>query len=345
MRLLLVGCAIALLTACGETPTEPTLLVDPNAGTPTEDATAYFAVTPISASISLGGYDFDDNAFPDLAAYVSGGPPSLSFTSTGDINADLLIAADADATTYIFGTPVVFDLTFVDNRLVNGPGPDLVVFELGADDGALVDIEVGGSLVGALPYLLTATGEFSSNFSLNAAVIDLDDFGVAAGTMIETIRIDNDSAAVPGGQTISSAICAVGALNSTAPVLAIEIDVKPGAFPNRINPRSRGLIPVAILGSAWFDVSDVDPSTLLFGPYSATPAHDLSKSGVFQDHMQDVDGDGFMDLVTHFWLQESGLGEADSEACLTGVTLSGMRFEGCDSVRVFSGRPNVQIMR
>jgi hypothetical protein len=214
------------------------------------------------ADIVLGGFTFDDDAFPDAAFYVSGGPPSLSFASTGDANLDLLMAADSDATTYIFGTPVVFDLAFVDNRMINDPGADLVVFELGANDGAVVDIEVEGSLVGGLPYLMTPTGDTAAGFSLNAAAIDLDDFGIAPGTRVQIIRINNDSSLVPGGQTISSAIAAVGALNSVPPALQVDVDIKFCSDPNAFNCKKNGVLPVTIFGTADFLVEDIDPSTL-----------------------------------------------------------------------------------
>jgi hypothetical protein len=39
----------------------------------------------------------------------------------------------------------------------------------------------------------------------------------------------------------------------------VDLDIKPGNDLNPINPASRGVIPVAILGSDTFDVADVDP--------------------------------------------------------------------------------------
>jgi len=44
----------------------------------------------------------------------------------------------------------------------------------------------------------------------------------------------------------------------------ISIDIKPGSSPNSINLKSKGVVPVAILGTDDFDVSDVDPDTVIF---------------------------------------------------------------------------------
>jgi hypothetical protein len=155
---------------------------------------------------------FDDNAFPDAAAFVSGGPPTLSFTSTGNLDSDLLLAAGPDTTKFIYGTPVRFNLGFLDNKIVNGPGADLVLFETGVPDAAELAVWIDGA--GWTPsqtFLMTNTGYMTDARVVNAATVDLDAFGVAAGSQIGTIEIYNTGA---GSSTISSSICAIGALNS-----------------------------------------------------------------------------------------------------------------------------------
>jgi hypothetical protein len=122
------------------------------------------------------------------------------------------------------------------------------------------------------------------------------------------------------------------------PTIPVEIDIRPGSDTARIRRRSsRGKLPVAILGSVTFDVWAVDVTTLAFGPDAAAPAHDLTERGTFEDHLRDVNGDGFTDLVSHYRTQETDISPDDAEACITGETLDGTPFEGCDVIRVVPG--------
>jgi hypothetical protein len=108
--------------------------------------------------------------------------------------------------------------------------------------------------------------------------------------------------------------------------IIVDIDIKPGSDPNSINPRSKGKIPVAILTTDSFDAAAVDPTTILFGRTGeeASPVHYA---------FEDVDDDGDNDMILHFNTQDTGIQCGDTEAFLTGETLSGITIKGSDSIR------------
>ena len=134
--------------------------------------------------------------------------------------------------------------------------------------------------------------------------------------------------------TVIGLVVLITAPESPAQIIPVDVDIKPGSDPNSINTKSMGLVPVAILGSATFDVTEVYASTLAFGPNGAAPAHDLSDPDTYADHLQDANFDGFLDLVSHYVQKETGLAVGDAEACITGATSDVATFEGCDAVVV-----------
>ena len=113
-------------------------------------------------------------------------------------------------------------------------------------------------------------------------------------------------------------------------VITVGLDIKPHSFPNSINTKSRGKIPVAILSSPIFDApAQVDKATLTFGQMG-----DEASLAFCTKKNEDVNDDGLLDVVCHFKNQATGFQIGDSEGVLKGFTQGGRPFEGVDSVRI-----------
>ena len=111
----------------------------------------------------------------------------------------------------------------------------------------------------------------------------------------------------------------------------IEIDIKPGSYPNSINNNGKGVIPVAIFGNDTFDVSQIDLDTVLLGDCGIK---EVGKKGKLLAHYEDVNTDGFVDLVVQIEDQECTFDVCDTSATLTGELFGGILFEGTDSIRI-----------
>ena len=103
----------------------------------------------------------------------------------------------------------------------------------------------------------------------------------------------------------------------------VNIDIKPGSYPNSINLGSKGVVPVAVLGSEIFDASTVDPSTVEFAN-----AHPVRWT------MEDVNNDGYMDMLFFFNTRDLSLIGGSTEATLIGATVGGQSIQGTDTVNI-----------
>ncbi|MBM4241360.1 MAG: hypothetical protein FJ150_06850 [Euryarchaeota archaeon] len=108
-------------------------------------------------------------------------------------------------------------------------------------------------------------------------------------------------------------------------IIPVTIDIKPGSFPNAINPTSKGVIPVAILTNETFDASSVNATTVKFGRNGteASPVHWA---------MEDVNHDGYIDMILQFKTLETSIQLGDTVAKLTGKTVNGIPIKGTDSI-------------
>jgi hypothetical protein len=116
----------------------------------------------------------------------------------------------------------------------------------------------------------------------------------------------------------------------------VTIDIKPGSDPNSINPEEQGVLPVAILGSS-IDVSSIELNTITIGGAAVT-SRGSAKAPKMAVSFEDVDGDGFMDLVAFFRVQDlvdsDALTETTDGLMLEAETKDGLPIYGTDDVNV-----------
>lgn len=117
----------------------------------------------------------------------------------------------------------------------------------------------------------------------------------------------------------------------------VGIDIKPGDFPNSINLRSAGVIPVAILSSETFDALTIDEETIFLASAGVRVAGRVGvagRSGKFMCHEEDVNDDGFDDLVCQIETAEFLIEPGEDTAELTAETFNGTPIQGTDSIRI-----------
>lgn len=115
--------------------------------------------------------------------------------------------------------------------------------------------------------------------------------------------------------------------------MQILIDIKPGSSPNSINANEQGTVPVAILGSEDFDVTTIDASTFKLGK-AGIDTRGSAKATKLAYSFEDVNSDGFMDLVAHFSVPMLALTGSETELSITASLVNGADIVGSDSVNI-----------
>jgi hypothetical protein len=119
--------------------------------------------------------------------------------------------------------------------------------------------------------------------------------------------------------------CDIGSIEFQERMM-VSVDVRPRSDANRINPNSTKNINVAIFSVTGFDATTVDQNTVRFGVTGgeAAPIH---------VGRRDVNGDGRLDMVVRFEIQDTGIKCGDASASLTGQTSNGVSFIGSSPIK------------
>jgi glucose/arabinose dehydrogenase len=113
---------------------------------------------------------------------------------------------------------------------------------------------------GRLYFLEELTG---GDFEIREFQIGADD--IPYGLFLKGFGEDEDGEIYACGSTALAPFGDSGVVERIVVPVQPALDIKPGSCPNPLNRRSRGVLPVALLGTEDFDVTDVDVSTLTLG--------------------------------------------------------------------------------
>lgn len=136
------------------------------------------------------------------------------------------------------------------------------------------------------------------------------------------------------------------------PPLAVAVDIKPGSCPNPLDVKSRGVLPVAILGTEDFDVISIDVVSIRLAGVGAVRSAYEDVAGPVSDgnecECSEEGPDGYIDVTVKFRTGEvveelkthGDLIDGEVLALpLTGVLSDGSPIEGADCVRIIGKVP------
>jgi len=136
------------------------------------------------------------------------------------------------------------------------------------------------------------------------------------------------------------------AIDTVVLVFMVEIDIKPRSCPNPLNVKSKGVLPVVILGSEDFDVNTIDIASIgLAGVAPIRSSYEDAATPVTDGNeceCSTAGADGYLDLTLKFENEEivKALGEVtDGEEwvlTLTGALYDETPIEGADCIVVIS---------
>ncbi len=124
-------------------------------------------------------------------------------------------------------------------------------------------------------------------------------------------------------------------------ILEATIDIKPGSCPNPLNVKSKGVLPVAILGTEDFDVFYIDVASITLEGISPIRSGYEDVATPFEGEICDcheLGADGYLDLTLKFKIQDivDVLGEVNDGdeviISIIGELSDGSDFAGADCV-------------
>lgn len=224
----------------------------------------------------------------------------------------------------------------------DGTGKDLATVKYDADgallwadryNGTANGDETGGSvLIGQTGDVFVSGTSSNAGTGLDYTAVKYSEDGAHQWTALHGTNAEETAASAalgPNGALVvtGSSTDDAGGIPQFLTVSFVEvvIDIKPGTFPNTINPRAKGVVPVAVLSNASLDAASVVPASVRFGVIG-------TEAAARHYALADVNYDGQADLVLHFPVQLTGIVCGTKTGILTGSTTLGWAFNASDSI-------------
>jgi len=236
---------------------------------------------------TIAGVDFDDDAFVDTVISSSGnfGPTVFFPASVGAGDTLEIIGPDIDSFPHSLDSGAYIEIGFTDNAIVNAPGPDVGIFELGNIlEPHFFTLTVADMLSSTKVVQVDTsfTGFTNSRgTNINYGSLDLSDLGVPDGATVTSLvftsvcdastEILTGGACTAGDQTMA-ATAVIGALNNESvlptPVCDIQMsqefyidgDTVTASVVRLANPTAA---PVATEIKIWLGIPGISPVSVV----------------------------------------------------------------------------------
>ncbi|HEX9400817.1 MAG TPA: hypothetical protein VF912_11970 [Anaeromyxobacter sp.] len=191
-----------------------------------------------------------------------------------------------------------------------------------------------GGLDGAAPLRIGFRIKQAGTVSITTSANDWEVFGfpvAAAAAAGPVASLQTAATEASGGyswslEDLRNRYTSTVGISTPAASLPVSIDIAPGDDRNCVNDDGRGTIPVAVLGSADLAVTAIDPATL-----SLEGMHPKTKPKLLA-HYEDVNGDGYPDLVVQMEGVAGTFAQGQTTALLVGSLYGGTPIQGSDSI-------------
>ena len=297
------------------------LIVDPCTGL----GTAVDAELVSQGQLAALAFHPDGRLFGTDSRLVEVNPNSGEATPVGNLGVRIAGADFHPVTGVLYGAELGNNRRFGTINIETGE-----FTEIGTLDGL-------EGIIGTIAFDPSGTTLYGTAMYETGVLFEID---IATAAVSNIVPITGDT---PQGMGFAP-VCGQGGGDCGIPDMTkLTLVIKPGGCPNPLNPRSKGVLPMALLGAENVDIDDIDVSSIEINGVSPIRTSHEDVGGPTDRVTEDCecaegDYDGILDLTLKFSTQAivATLGDVSRgdviELMLTGMMTDGTAFEANECV-------------